>query len=330
MRNLMLFALALAMCSCSAVCQLNDSATSNDLSAEELAALLVNSTADLESYRFVMDMDQRTSLVNLSDPEGAAQIIDSRSIGVGAINMTQRALKLVMATVVIPEGDEGNATAMAIDEYLINDTLYMRLDGNWTALNIPFTEDVWSQQNTLEQQVEMLNGSNLTLLGSEAVAGVDCYKIKVDIDTQSLAAQLSQSSSPVPLQFINYSELFSDAVLEAYYWITKDTHLLKRSDIFESFVIRPADLGLEPKGPENLEMRVDADISMTFGGFNESINIELPAEARTAEALMLNATPTMEDISPAQSTEPIPLNATPVIEDASPTETAENSTQPSS
>jgi hypothetical protein len=286
----MLLTLALMLCSSSTLCQSNDTAPVNDLSASELQALLVNSTANLQSYRFLMDMDQSTELINLSDPAGESQKIVSRSFGIGALNMTQRALKLVMATVIMPEEDVGNATAMAIDEYLINDTIYLRLDENWTSLKLPFTENVWSQQNTLEQQVEMLNGSNITLLGSEAIDGVDCYKIKADIDTASLAAQLSQTSSPLPLQLMNYSQLFNDAVLEAYYWITKDTHLLKRSDIFESFVIRPQDLGLEPKGPENVEMRVYANISMIYDGFNESINIELPAEARTAEALLMNMT----------------------------------------
>lgn len=310
----MLFALALMLCSSSTLCQLNDTAPANDLSATEVQALLANSSANLQSYRFLMDMDQRTELVNLSDPAGEVQKIVSRSFGVGALNMTQRALKLVMATIIMPEGDEGNATAMAIDEYLINDTIYLRLDGNWTTLRLPFAEDIWSQQNTLEQQVEMLNGSNLTLLGSEVVDGVDCYKIKADIDTASLAAQLSQTSSPLPLQLMNYSELFNDAMLEAYYWITKDTLLLKKSDIFESFVIRPQDLGLTPKGPENLEnqeMRVYANISMTFGGYNESINIELPAEARTAETLA----------------ETRPLNMTPEGETIPPIQPAENSTQ---
>ena len=286
----MFLALALVLCSGSTLCQLNDTATADELSASELQALLVNSTANLQSYSFLMDMDQRTELVNLSDPSGEVQMIVSRSFGIGAINMTQRALKLVMATVVVPEGDVGNATAMAMDEYLINDTIYLRIGENWTSLKLPFTENVWSQQNTLDQQVEMLNSSNITLLGSESIDGVDCYKIKADIDTASLAAELSQTSSPLPLQLMNYSQLFNDAVLEAYYWITKDTLLLKRSDIFESFVIRPQELGLEPKGPESVEMRVYANISMTYDGFNESINIELPAEARTAEALPLNMT----------------------------------------
>jgi hypothetical protein len=176
---------------------------------------------------------------------------------------------------------------------------------NWTSLKLPFAENVWSQQNTLKQQVEMLNGSNITLLGTEAIDGVDCYKIKADINTAALAAQLSSTSSPLPMQFVNYSQLFDDALLEAYYWITMDTNLLKRSDIFESFVIRPQELGIEPKGPENVEMRVYANISMAYGGFNDIINIELPEGAGMAEALPVNitSTPSGEALLPAASAE---------------------------
>jgi hypothetical protein len=303
MRSLVFLALAVALCSSSALCQLNDTSTDEGLNASELKAVLVESSANLQSYRFLLDMDQTTELVNLSDPAGKSQKITSRSLGAGAVNMTERALKLVMATVILPEGDEGNATAMAIDEYLINDTVYIRLDDNWTSLRIPFSEDMWSQQNTIEQQVEMLNSSNITLQGSEVVNGQDCYKLKANIDMQSFASQLSQTNSYLPLQPINFSQIFNNATLEACYWITKDTHLLKKSDVSESFVISSQDLGLPSTSPENLEMRVQADISMIFGGFNESIKIELPAEAGMAEALSLNMTSPAQSVQLTQATE---------------------------
>jgi hypothetical protein len=303
MRSLVFLALAVALCSSSALCQLNDTSTDEGLNASELKAVLVESSANLQSYRFLLDMDQTTELVNLSDPAGKSQKITSRSLGAGAVNMTERALKLVMATVILPEGDEGNATAMAIDEYLINDTVYIRLDDNWTSLRIPFSEDMWSQQNTIEQQVEMLNSSNITLQGSEVVNGQDCYKLKANIDMQSFASQLSQTNSYLPLQPINFSQIFNNATLEACYWITKDTHLLKKSDVSESFVISSQGLGLPSTSPENLEMRVYADISMIFGGFNESIKIELPAEAGMAEALSLNMTSPAQSVQLTQATE---------------------------
>ncbi len=299
----MFLALVMTLYSSSALCQLNDTTADEGLNASELKAMLIDSSANLQSYRFLLDIDQAIELINFSIPVGESQKITSRSFGAGAVNMTKRALKLVMATMILPEGDEENATAMAIDEYLINDTVYIRLDGNWTSLRIPFSEGMWSQQNTLEQQAEMLNSSNVTLQGTEVVEGLDCYKLKADIDMQSFASQLTQTNSYLPLQPINFSQLFNNATLEAYYWITKDTHLLKKSEVSESFVIQPQDLGLSPNGPENQEMRVNADITMIFDGFNESINIELPAEAGTAEALSLNMTPTAQSVTINQSSE---------------------------
>lgn len=318
MRSLMFLVLAMILCSSIGLCQLNDTALDDatlndttaddiilgdDLNTSDLKALLVNSSVNLESYRFLLDMDQTTELVNLSDSANESQKLVSRSIGVGAVNMTDRALKLVMAVVILPIGDERNATAMGIDEYLINDTLYLRLDGNWTRMTLPFSEDMWSQRNTLEQQVELINASNITLLGIEEVDGVDCYKIKADIDTASFAAQLSQTDSYLPMQPLNLSSLFNNATLEAYYWIVVETHLLKKSDVNESLIFRPQDIGLPPKGPENQEMRVNAYITIEFDGYNERIKIDLPTEARGAEALPLNTTQPVEEVQLAEMAE---------------------------
>ncbi len=324
----MFLVLAMILCSSIGSCQLNDTALDNtatddttsvnitsvnvtpedialgeDLNTSDLKALLVNSSVSLESYRFLLDMDQTTELVNLSDSANEPQKLVSRSIGVGAVNMTDRALKLVMAAVTLPIGDERNATAMGIDEYLINDTLYLRLDGNWTRMIFPFSEDMWSQRNTLEQQVELINSSDITLLGVEEVDGVDCYKIKADMDMASFAAQLSQTDSYLPMQPLNFSSLFNNATLEAYYWIAEETHLLKKSEVNESLIFGPQDIGLPPKGPENLEMRVNAYITIEFDGYNESIEIDLPAEARGAEALPLNTTQPAEEVQLAEVAE---------------------------
>lgn len=306
MRSLVFLVLAMTICSSMGLCQLNNTAIisntalndtvinniaiAEDLNVSDLKAMLANSSINLESYRFLMDMDQTTELVNLSDKSNESQKLVSRSFGVGAVNMTDRILKLVMATVILPIGDEGNATAMGMDEYMVNDTLYLRIDGNWTSLKLPFSEDMWSKRNTLEQQVEMLNSSKITMLGIETVDGLACYKIRADIDLASFASQISQASPYQPLQPMNTSSLFNNTSLEAYYWITEDTYLLKKCDVFESMVFRPQELGLPPKGPENIEMRVNADISMIFGGYNESVKIELPSEARGAVALPLNMT----------------------------------------
>ncbi len=48
----------------------------------------------------------------------------------------------------------------------------MKIDGNWTAMELSGLGDVWSQQNSLDQQIDMLNQSRLTLVGSEMRRGL--------------------------------------------------------------------------------------------------------------------------------------------------------------
>jgi len=281
MRSLILLSLALLLTSSAALGQTN-STSFDELMTSALQSLVVDSSAKLESYRFSMEMEQKIDLVNLSS--GDAQTLYTRTFGFGLANMTDRALKLSMASLTYAKSDEENSSAIALEEYLINDTLYLEVDGNWTALKMPSVADAWSQQNTMTQQLKMFNKSRISLIGSEMVEGVDCYKVRAEMDMSTMADQLSgEVASLAPMQTMNYSELFRNMSLDVYYWITKDTHLLKKTDVLEIFTVTPQSLGLPANESGNQEMRINAEVSMLFEGFNESANIKLPAEAKKAQ-----------------------------------------------
>ena len=231
MRYIALFALALLLCISAASSQTNGTAL-EEINASNLQSLVVDSSTKLESYRFSMDLEQNIELVNLSS--GETQKLFTRSFGFGSANMTDHALKLVMASLAYADGDEDNSTAIALEEYLINDTIFLMVDGKWTSIKMPAVASAWSQQNNMEQQVNMFNQSNLSLIGSEIVDGQDCYKVSADIDMGSFADQLSgQVASYMPMESMNYTDLFRNMSLDVYYWITRDTHLLKRTDVVE-------------------------------------------------------------------------------------------------
>ena len=220
MRSLSLLALTLLLCSSGAFCQTN-STIPGDLNASALRSLVVDSSAKLESYSFSMEMVQNIDLVNLSS--GEAQKLYTRSIGLGFTNMTDRALKLVMASLTYEKGDEENSTAVALEEYLLNDTIYIKMDGNWTVMKLPAAAAAWSQQNTMEQQVNMFKQSDLTLMGSEIVEGQDCYKVRAKMDMSTYAGQQSgEMASYLPMSSTNNTDLFRNVTLNVYYWITKD------------------------------------------------------------------------------------------------------------
>jgi len=266
--------MAILLCSCGAIGQTNITSF-DELMSNALHSLVFDSSAKLESYRFSAEMEQKIDLVNLSLelaslPSGDTQRLCTRSFGYGMANMTDRALKLSVAHLTYAEGDEDNSSATTLDEYLINDTVYLKVDGNWIVMKVPAWDD---STYTMTQQLKMFNQSRLSLIGSEMVEGQDCYKVQA-VMVSTLADQLSGDvASPVPMQSINHS----------YYWITKDTHLLKKLDVLEIFTLNSQSFGLPANGSEGQEMRVNAETTMLFEGFNESVNIKLPAEAEKAQ-----------------------------------------------
>jgi len=311
MRYLLILAMALLLSSTCALCQSTDRSQDDPVSTI-LRGLVVASSDDLKSYTFSMKMEQDMMLENLSS--GQSQQVQTRSIGFGLVNMTDQALKLVMASLTFIPGDEGNSTVLALEEYLQNDTIYMKIDGNWTAMELSGLGDVWSQQNSLDQQIDMLNQSRLTLVGSEMVGDEDCYKVRAEIDIASYADPLSQEvASIVPSIPMNFSDLFRNMTMEVHYWISKESQLLKRADVFETLYMTPQSLGLQPSEEENMAVRMSSTTSVVFDGFNESVNIVLPPEASAAQLFNMSSYPESEAVA-VSLLDQDGLNETAVIE----------------
>ncbi|VVB72644.1 Uncharacterised protein [uncultured archaeon] len=307
MRSLILLALCILLCSGGVFCQ-NSSTNIEDLKATALQALVVDSSAKLASYSFSMKMEQKIDLVNLTT--GEAQKLLTRSIGIGLANMTDRALKLSMASLTYDESDKDNASSMAIEEYLINDTIYLKVDGNWTALKAPGIAESWSEQSTMAQQLEMFNQSRLTLAGSEIVEGQDCYKVRAQMNMSSMADQLSgEMASILPMQ-TSYAELFNNMSLDVCYWITKDTHLLKKTDVLETLTVTPQSLGLPVNESEPQEMRINSEATVLFEGYNESVKVKLPAEALAVQPLPMESMVSSEAVPVAAAVNETMTNKT--------------------
>ena len=296
MRYLIILAIALQLISSCALGQTTDR-SQDDAISSALRELVVASSDELASYTFFMKMEQDMMLENLSS--GQSQEIQTRSIGFGLVNMTDQALKLVLASFTFAPGDEGNSSAVSLEEYLQNDTIYMKMDGNWTAIELSGMGDAWSEQNSLDQQVDMLNSSRLTLIGSERVGDEDCYKVRAEMDIASYADILSQEvASSVPFLPMNISDLFRNMTLEVHYWISKESNLIKRADVFETLYMNPQSLGLQP-ADANMAVRISSTTSVVFDGFNESINIVLPPEARSAQLFQMPSYPQSEAVAVA-------------------------------
>lgn len=290
MKYLILVALAALLFSPGVLCQSN-STSSEELNASDLRTLVQDASVQSDTYRFLMEMEQNTQITNLTTEE--KQELYTRTLSVGSMNMSAKALKMIMATLTVPKGDEENSTASAIEEYLINDTIYIKMDGNWTTMTIPGVSETWSQRDTMGQQIDLLNQSNITLVGYETVDGQECYKLLAEINSTVVADQISkETGSILPELSLNLSKLFSNMTMEAYYWIAIDTHQLKKSDVSESFVLDPQSLGMPFNETGKMEMSVDTSISMAFEGINNSVIVVLPEEAKNAPTFFQSLIPT--------------------------------------
>lgn len=268
-----------------------------------LAALkdVVVNSSNMTSYRFTIDMDQTMKLTNLTNQTEAPQIILIKSFGSGSLNQTEKALKMALASVVTPVGDDENVTAMAIEEYFINDTVYMKIDGNWTklTLNLP---DGWSSQDSAAEQIEMLNQSQISLLGIETVEGIRCYKIGIVQDMDAFLKLASQQGD-LMLGTINLSELYQNATMDLIYWIDTDQNLLRKMEMTMDMSLDLEDLGIPAEGAEDVQVKMLLHTVYLYRDINENIQIVLPPEAAAAQPLGLGLLNQTAEEMPQNSTD---------------------------
>lgn len=167
-------------------------ASSERINSSFLKEIVLGSNVQPTTYLFILEMDQMMVISNNSDSNGTkeSQKISTKSFGAGALNLTGKAMKMVMATLAVEAGQEENTSATSVEMYLLNDTMYMKIDGNWTKTKLlgSSLKDIWKQQDMMGQQRESLSRSNITLLGMEKIDGTECYKVKVIPDMKSYTA----------------------------------------------------------------------------------------------------------------------------------------------
>ena len=164
--------------------------------------------------------------------------------------MTDRALKLVMASLTYEKGDEENSTAVALEEYLLNDTIYIKMDGNWTVHEAARGSSslVSAEHHGAAGQYVQSVRPHPDGIGDRGRPGLLQGPGKNGYERH--AGQLSGGmASYMPMSSTNDTDLFRNMTLDVYYWITKDTHLLKKTDVHEVFTVDPQSLGLPAKGP---------------------------------------------------------------------------------
>lgn len=257
-----------------------------------LKEIVLSSKVQPATYLFTLEMDQKIVISNNSGSNGTKepQEILTKSLGAGALNLTGKAMKMVMATLAVEADKEENASATSLEMYLLNDSMFMKIDGNWTETKLPglSLKDIWKQQDKIGQQRESLNGSNISLLGIENIDGTECYKIKVTPDMKSYTAVIKeQLGTTTVLPYMNISALFNNTSISYISWISKEEHLPLRTAITTNMTFSPEVLGQTVKKAGNFVMHIETSYAMRFSGFDRVVKIVLPEDARKATILQV-------------------------------------------
>jgi len=256
-------------------------------SGGEVKERMAEAIGDLESYRFEIDMGQTVEFRNF-EGEGS---LDGEKISlrwVGAINLTDQSSTEISTSKRATLA--GNKTAEeTVEVYFLNKTLYQKMGDEWIGLLQPDPQYGIEKIDQLAHLMEMIERAEVVVEGSEKVEGRDLYKLRIvpDDDTAYgiMLGQISSIDPRIPLM-IDMNALFErGAELDWTVWISKETGLPTESRISAVYSAGPGILRMPPESPDNLEIRFETEEVRMFGGYNESIVVVLPEEARAAPVL---------------------------------------------
>jgi predicted lipoprotein with Yx(FWY)xxD motif len=313
--SLLLIAFLFSAASAQQIAEIETSAGS--VNTTVLKELITESERNLESYRFTLAQDQSIEIINLS--EGNTTHQDRHmAIGSGAFNLTDRTVKVVTASLYYPVGQEENSNAITTEMYLLNNTLYNKVDCNWTTVNLSLPENVLMNQNRLNRSAELTNASEVRLLGTVIEGDEGFYIVEVTPNSSAVSSLISQelgtsfSISSINSS-INLSALFNNTKLRYVLWISIDSHIPIAEYVQTNMTITPEMLGqsLDEPGKGNTEIHIDSITLLRFSGFNKSVNIVLPEQAKRAVTMPLNNSQilSVNVSSPDPSSSPDPISS---------------------
>ena len=177
-------------------------------------------------------------------------------------------------------GFNGMTFPVSADMYAFDNITYMQLTmmgntDNWTKDSLPM--DFWFTQENAQFIDNLLQSSEAESLPNEKVGGVNCYVLKLTPDIAAIQQMFSQQSSDED-EMPDMASLISNLSIKV--WAAKGTSYVTKIEMELSANIPSEVLG-GSAGGEGLD--VNLTITMQFSKFNDSVSIQLPAEAQNAE-----------------------------------------------
>jgi hypothetical protein len=259
------------------------------MSAPDIKAMVLANAEETNSYKFDMNT---TMKMTMSNETGEIELT-MLSNGRGVVDLVDKKMNLNMnSSIEMPETTEVPGP-MEMEMYLVNNTMYMKMDlgipelpAQWTKIEMPEAyEESWTSQNQLEQQMALLNISEVELLDDEELNGVDCYVLKIVPEmgkfwNSTMAAVMDKSTRSLAPGMDIQKMMKRMSTKE---WIAKDTKFPMKTQMAMNIVMSSEDLAI-PETEEKFTITADEEVETRFYDYNKPVSIELPEAAEAAVA----------------------------------------------
>jgi len=276
------------------VVMLSGCTDNEQINSAEIKKMILASVEEIDTYKFDMDMTQETLISNETDETE----MTTMSTGKGVVDVANKKMSLEMtSSLEMPDKAEmpDGPMEMTMEMYLVDNAMYMKMDmgipeipAQWTKIDMPEGyDDSWDSQNQMEQQIELLNISEVDLLKAETVNGVDCYVLKITPDMDKYSEFLmTQGGMRELMQGVQEEDFDIGKLIKSMsitQWIAKDTLFPMKTEMQIKMVISSEDLNI-PDAEEMFTMTLDQSTILVFYDYNKPVNLELPEDAKNAGA----------------------------------------------
>ena len=281
-----------------------NSAAVADLSAEEIVAQSNTKMAAVKSGSFTADMalQLQGDTTKITDPTGAALL--GKGITMHAEGKSASDPVAVDVTMDVSLADQ----ALALGLLAKGDKMWVGYQDQWYVVDQKNSAALSAQAQTGAAPTEQLKsfgldpedwGTVYKLVGTEDIAGTAVYHVQATADPQKLAAALMKAANDPDLakklgdadtakqlketltqseeQTAQLQKSLKDVTVD--YWVGVDDMLMRKAEFTA---------GLDTAGMEGMEgvEGMTMKLTVTMSDFNEPVNVEAPANAKSLDTLM--------------------------------------------
>ena len=261
--------MAFALCACSG---------GENLSAEEVLTKMEENSQNMQSASFEGDFTMKMSI--------SGQTMDMGMKINGAVIVTPEAkAKMTMEVNYLGQSESMETYLMQQDgKYL----MYMKSGDEWVGSEVASEEEFKAIQEAAANTAmldKLSEGSNLTKLDDEELDGTKCYVLSMNITADALSKAMSSSLGDEADSLTGMFAGMGDIPVKL--WVNKSDCTPVKIEIQMKDVLQSAitsQLSSLGEDTSSLDMSVDeCAMTMTYTGFNNVEDFQLPEEAASAE-----------------------------------------------